>query len=219
MRLLLWMALLGITIPACAQKNDMKELLHTAALNNDTVTIREVLAKGADKEARDAEGRTPLMAATYHNHVDAAKILIAAGANVNAQDKILNSPFLYAGAEGFTEIVKMCMKAGVDYKVFNRYGGSALIPACEHAHVEVVAALLSDKNFPIDHINRLGWTGLLEAVVLGTGSAQHVQVVKMLIAAGADLNIADKDGVTSLTHAKRKGQTEIARLLEQAGAK
>lgn len=196
-----------------------EQQLLKAATENDTAGIREALTAGAKIETRDADGRTPLMAATYHNHVNAARLLIDHGANVNAQDKILNSPFLYAGAEGFTEIVKMSMKAGADYKVFNRYGGSALIPACEHAHVEVVAALLSDKNFPVDHVNRLGWTGLLEAIILGNGSARHIQVVKMLIEAGANVNIADKDGVSPLEHAKRKGQTAIATLLEQAGAR
>ena len=106
--------------------------LHSAAAENDVQGIREALAAGAKTETRDGDGRTPLMAAVYHNHINAAKLLIENGANVNAQDKILNSPFLYAGASGFTEIVKMCMKAGADYKVYNRYGGSALIPACEH---------------------------------------------------------------------------------------
>ncbi len=144
------------------------------------------------------------MTAVYKHHSTAAQTLIEAGADVNAQDKILNSPFLYAGAEGMTDIVRMCMKAGADYKVYNRYGGSALIPACERGHVETVKALLEDKQFPIDHINRLGWTGLLEAVILGDGGPKHVQIVQLLIEAGANLNIADKDGVTTLQHARQK---------------
>ncbi|RPD38623.1 ankyrin repeat domain-containing protein [Chitinophaga barathri] len=226
MKQLLIILMLGVT-PACAQqKKDltMKETnadkkLLAAATANDTTAVQRALAAGADKETRDNEGRTPLMAAVYRNHTAVARLLIEAGANVNAQDKILNSPFLYAGAEGFTAIVQMCMKAGADYTVYNRYGGSALIPACEHGHVETVAALLSDPKFPVDHINRLGWTGLLEAIILGTGSERHIAVVKMLIAAGANVNIADKDGVTPLTHARHKGQKEIIRLLEEAGAK
>lgn len=213
---------LGFTT-ACAQQQTEpamkdKQLLG-AATANDTTAVQAALAAGADTEVRDGEGRTPLMLAVYRDNIAAARLLINAGANMNAQDKILNSPFLYAGAEGLTEIVQLCMKAGADYTVFNRYGGSALIPACERGHVETVAALLSDKKFPIDHINRLGWTALLEAVILGSGGERHIAVVKMLIAAGANVNIADKDGVTPLAHARKKGQREIARLLEQAGAK
>lgn len=227
MKLLLWTLMLGLALPACAQKNKENKpmsnaadkKLMKAAAENDTTRIREALAAGAKTESRDGQGRTALMAATYHNQVQAARILIEAGADVNAQDKILNSPFLYAGAEGFTEIVSLCMKAGADYKVYNRYGGSALIPACERGHTEVVALLLTDKKFPVDHINRLGWTGLLEAIILSNGGPAHQQIVKMLIAAGANVNLADKDGVTPLAHARQKGQKEIVKILEEAGAR
>lgn len=227
MKIILLALALGITMPACAQHekemskmdNSANKQLQSAAAANDTNAIRVALQAGAQIESRDGEGRTPLMTAVYKHHTPAAQVLIDAGANVNAQDKILNSPFLYAGAEGMTDIVRMCMKAGADYTVYNRYGGSALIPACERGHVETVKALLEDKKFPIDHINRLGWTGLLEAVILGNGGARHVQIVQLLINAGADLNIADKDGVTTLQHARQKRQTDIVRLLEKAGAK
>jgi ankyrin repeat protein len=222
MRIILLLAVLWLSSPACAQKNKevtvVDNTIFKAAANNDTAALKRALSNTALLEARDASGRTPLMVATYHQHSAAAQVLIAAGANVNARDNMLNSPFLYAGAEGLTAILKGCM-AGADYKVFNRYDGSALIPACEHGHIDVIALLLADKNFPVNHINRLGWTALLEAVILGEGGAVHQQVVKMLIAAGADVNIADKDGVTALQHARKKGYKEIAQLLQQAGGK
>lgn len=223
MRLILLLAMCWLASPACAQKD--KEVIvrdntiFKAAANNDTAAIKQALTNRALLEAKDGEGRTPLMVATYHHHAAAAQVLIAAGANVNAQDKMLNSPFLYAGAAGYADILKMCMAAGADYKVYNRYGGSALIPAAERAHIDVITLLLADKNFPVNHINRLGWTALLEAVILGQGGAPHQQVVKMLIAGGADVNIADKDGVTPLQHAQNKGYNEIVKALQQAGAK
>ena len=190
-----------------------------AAANNDTAAIQRALSDRALLETRDADGRTPLMVATYHHQAAAAQVLISAGANVNAQDNMQDSPFLYAGAEGYADILKMCMAAGADYKVYNRYGGSALIPACERGHIDVISLILADKNFPLNHINRLGWTALLEAVILGQGGATHQQVVKMLIAAGADVNIGDKDGITALQHAKKRGYTAIVAMLQQAGAK
>ncbi|MGX5818712.1 ankyrin repeat domain-containing protein [Chitinophaga lutea] len=220
-------AALAASLPACAQRHtdivmtqqDHNRSLQKAATSGDTAGIRAALSAGASIETRDNQGRTPLMLAVYGEHTDAAAALIASGANVNAQDQLLNSPFLYAGAEGLTEIVRLCMKSGADYKVYNRYGGSALIPACERGHVETVKALLSDKNFPIDHINRLGWTGLLEAIILGNGGAEHTEIVRLLIQAGTNVNIADKDGVTPLAHARQKRQQTIVRLLEAAGAK
>lgn len=227
MKIILLALALGLTMPACAQHekemskmdNSANKRLQAAAAAGDVNAIREAIRSGAQIEFRDADGRTPLMTAVYKHHTDAVRELIGAGASVNAQDKILNSPFLYAGAEGMTDIVRMCMKAGADYTVYNRYGGSALIPACERGHVETVKAILEDKKFPINHINRLGWTALLEAVILGNGGKAHIEIVHLLIDHGADLNIADKDGVTTLQHARQKRQTEIVRLLEQAGAK
>jgi ankyrin repeat protein len=71
----------------------------------------------------------------------------------------------------------------------------------------------------IDHVNRLGWTALLEAVILGDGGAAHVEIVRLLLAGGARVNLADRDGVTPLAHARARGHTEIARLLQAAGGR
>ena len=114
-----------------------------------------------------------------------------------------------------TEILKMALAAGADLKDINRYRGTGLIPAAHHGHVEAVKLLLAtaiDK----DHVNNLGWTALLEAVVLGDGGQRHTEIVRLLVAAGANVNIADRDGVTPLAHAKRRGYAEMARIL--AGA-
>lgn len=185
----------------------------------DLAKLEQWLSKKPNLEVKNEKGETPLMAATYLNQAPLVSLLIAAGANVNAQDNMLNSPFLYAGASGYLDIVKLCVKAGADYQVFNRYNGSALIPACEKGHVAVVAELLKDKNFPIDHINRLGWTALLEAVILGDGGPKQIQIVQMLVDAGCDIHIKDKDGVNSLTHARQKNFQEIVTILEKAASK
>lgn len=216
-----------IAMTGCAQDKqaanpsggDRNSLLLKAAATNDTAVIKQVLTGKTNIEARDNKQRTALMVATYHHHTAAAALLIAAGADVNAQDDMLNSPFLYAGAEGYLDILQLCLKAGANYKVYNRYGGTALIPACERGHVEIVRTLLQDKAFPIDHVNRLGWTGLLEAIILSNGGPAHVQIVQMLVDAGCKVNLADKDGVTPLAHARQRGFKEIAGILERAGAK
>ncbi|WP_220100769.1 ankyrin repeat domain-containing protein [Chitinophaga oryzae] len=199
--------------------SDSNSLLLKAAAANDTAVIKQLLAGKTNTEARDNKQRTALMIATYHHHTAAAALLTAAGADVNAQDDMLNSPFLYAGAEGYLDILQLCLKAGANYKVYNRYGGTALIPACERGHVEVVRTLLQDKTFPVDHVNRLGWTALLEAIILSNGGPAHVQIVQLLLDAGCKVNLADKDGITPLAHARQRGFKEIAGMLESAGAK
>lgn len=210
------------TLTACSQEKTMtsntNEIFQIIAKHNIS-DLELWLAKKPNLELKNKKGETPLMAATYLNQLPMVKLLIAAGANVNAQDDMLNSPFLYAGASGYLEIVKLCVKSGADYTVFNRYNGSALIPACEKGHVAVVEELLKDKTYPIDHINRLGWTALLEAVILGDGGPKQVKIVQLLVDAGCDISIKDKDGVNSLEHAKKKNFKEIVNILEKAGSK
>jgi ankyrin repeat protein len=156
--------------------------------------------------------------ATHADNVEMARVLISAGADVNAKDHIEDSPYLYAGAEGRNEILQMTLEAGADVKSTNRYGGTALIPAAHHGHPETVAILLRTR-IDKDHVNKLGWTALLEAVILGDGSATYARIVRMLVKAGANPNIADRQGVTPLAHARARNFPEIAKILEAAGGR
>ena len=186
---------------------------------NDKDLIAKILETNPNLEVKDNKGRTALMLATYNNDTEIAKLLIKAGASVNAQDEMLNSPFLFAGASGYLEIVKLCLANGADFTVFNRYGGSALIPAAEKRHLDVVNLLVKTPGYPIDHINNLGWTALLEAIILGETGKVQVEIIKSLVEAGCDVNIADKNGVTPLAHAKARLMKEVINILTQAGAK
>ena len=113
---------------------------------------------------------------------------------------------------------KLANEAGADPAITNRYGGIALIPASERGHVETVRYLLEETDVDVDHVNKLGWTALLEAILLSDGGPRHQAIVAMLIEAGADVDLADKDGVRPLTHARARGQLETAALLVAAGA-
>jgi ankyrin repeat protein len=194
------------------------EALLRAAESGNLVAARAALAAGAAVDARDSRGRTALLIATYRNDIPLTRLLIAARADVNAKDAMEDSPYLYAGAEGRAEILKMTLAAGADLKSLNRYGGTALIPACHHGHVENVRILLGTA-IDIDHVNNLGWTALLEAVILGDGRAAHTEIVRALVAHGARLDLADRDGVTPLQHARRRGQAAIVAILAAAGAR
>jgi len=192
--------------------------LLAAAEKGDVATVQRLLKSGIAADARDGAGRTALLVATRANRVEVARVLIAAKADVNATDNIQDSPYLYAGAEGRNEILKMTLAAGADLKSVNRYGGTALIPAAHHGHPETVKILLGtaiDK----DHVNKLGWTALLEAVILGDGGKVHTEIVRLLVAAGANVNLADRDGVTPLKHARLRGYTAIADILAASGAR
>ena len=169
-------------------------------------------------DARDALGRTALMRATYAGDATAVGALLEAGADVNLRDFMLNNPFLYAGAEGMLDIVKLTTKAGADPRITNRYGGTALIPAAERGHVEVVKYLLEHTSVDVNHVNRLGWTALLEAIVLSDGGPRHQEIVAALIRHGADVNLPDRSGRSALHHARERGYAKIEALLVAAGA-
>lgn len=195
-----------------------KELFQ-AVTANDLKAVQSILsANTVNLEVKNDKGETPLMVATYKMYNEIALYLIDHGANVNTQDHNLNSPFLYAGAEGNLELVQKSLAHGADFTVFNRYNGTALIPAAEKGHLKIVKVLVNTPNFPIDHVNRLGWTALMEAIVLSNGGPIHVDIVKALIEGGVDVNIPDHDGKTPLYHAKARKFKSIVTLLEAVGA-
>ncbi|WP_265923146.1 ankyrin repeat domain-containing protein [Cupriavidus nantongensis] len=205
------------SVPAAAGATPEQQLREAAA-RGDAAQVSALLARGASIDARDAQGRTALLLATHHNRVEAARVLIDAGADVNAQDAIHDSPYLYAGARGHNEILRLALAHGADLRSTNRYGGTALIPAAERGHVETVRMLIT-AGVAVDHVNRLKWTALLEAIILGNGGAAHTEIVRLLVKAGADVNLADGDGVTPLQHARLRGYRQIAQILVAAGAR
>ncbi|WP_261378461.1 ankyrin repeat domain-containing protein [Paenibacillus agilis] len=208
--------------PTSSKTNDEKvlnEALLAAAEKGETTEVLQRLKNGADINTRDKDGRTPVMLATVGNHPVTVKVLLDRGADVNIQDDRKDNPYLYAGAEGLTEVLKLAIEAGADTKLTNRYGGTALIPAAEHAHLDIIEYLVQHSDVDINHVNNLGWTALMEAIVLGSGGEEHQRVVEMLIQYGADVNIPDIDGVSALEHAKSRGYDEIEKMLVAAGAK
>ena len=213
-----WLFLAALCPPLLAAGDTMNSQLHKAAAADDVAAIGTLLSKGAEIDARDASGATALLVATHGNKVNAARALIEAGADVNAKDQISDSPYLYAGARGHLEILTMTLAQGADLRSTNRYGGTALSPAPERGHVETVRRLI-DAGVAEDHVNRLGWTALLEAIILSDGGPRHQQIVQALVDAGANVQLADGDGVTPLQHAVRRGHTETERILRAAGAR
>ena len=213
----LWlMALLLVTLvsPMTVTAQPMLE----AAERGDTASFDRLIAAGAPIDAANAAGQTPLLLAVQNNHLAIALRLIDAGADINAQAANRDTPWLLAGALGRTAMLRHMFPKGPDFSIRNRFGGNALIPACERAHVDTVAFLVTTP-IDVNHVNNLGWTCLLEIVILGDGGPRHVEVTKLVLGAGANPNIADRDGVSPLQHARRRSQREVAALIEAAGGR
>lgn len=201
-------------VPPSASEIAAYRGLHAAAAAGDLAAAGRLAASGAALDARDGHGRTPLHVAGHGGHHEMARLLLAKGADANALDSQQYDLITIAAVRDDARMVRLAIEGGNNPRnVTSPYQGTALIAAAHLGHVEPVRALI-EAGAPLDHVNNLGWTALLEAVILGDGGARHAEIVRLLLAAGAKNDIGDKTGVTALEHAKRKGQSEIVRILE-----
>lgn len=230
--LLLALALLGL-LTACGAteeggepepertgRGEADRALIRAAERGDAREVERLLESGASASARDQSGRTALVAAAYGNEVRVAELLVDAGADVNAKDDTEQSAYLISTSEVGDDprLLRLTLRNGADVASLDSYDGTGLIRASERGYVGIVRELLK-TDVDVDHVNNLEWTALLEAIVLGDGGENHTEVVRLLVGAGADVNLADGDGVTPLQHARGRGFEEISRILEGAGAR
>lgn len=183
--------------------------LHAAAHAGDAARIAALAPSGADLEARDRAGRTPAHVAAFASSDDALRALAAAGGDLNALEGQDYDVLTIAAVANDPTLVALALELGNRADLITSpYEGTALIAAAHLGHADVVR-LLAEGGAPLDHVNNLGWTALMEAVVLGDGGPDHVATVQALVAAGADPTIPDGDGVTPLAHAEARGFSQI----------
>jgi ankyrin repeat protein len=193
--------------------------LHDAAARGDIAEIEQLIAEGEKPNIQDANSRTPLHVAAFRRQHAAARALIRLGADPNALDAQRYDVITIAAVNNDLEMLNIALAGGGNARaVTSPYDGTALIAASHRGHVEIVRALIAAKA-PLNHVNDLGWTALLEAVVLGNGGANHTATVEALVKAGADIFLPDRHGTTALAHARTRGYSQIARILENAGGR
>ena len=196
-------------------KQQANRRLLAAAESGDVTAAALALRAGATLETRDARGRTPLLLAVAEDRLAVARLLVYLGADPDALDDQHDTPWLVTGVTGSVDMLEVLLPAGPDLTIPNRFGGTSLIPASERGHVAYVRRAVR-TGIKVNHVNNLGWTALLEAVILGDGSRRYQEIVTILLNAGADPLVADRDGVTPLQHATRRGHTEVASILRNA---
>jgi len=193
--------------------------LHAAAAKGDATEIERLVKAGAPIDARDSRARTPLHIATYMQEPDAARALMRLGADSNALESQQYDIVTIAAVANDVPMLKVALDGGCKAtNVTSPYQGTALIAAAHLGHDEVVRMLIAAKA-PLDHVNNLGWTALIESIVLGDGGKRHIATLKALVDAGANVNLADRSGDTPLTLAKKRGFSEMAKILESAHAR
>lgn len=187
--------------------------LHRAAWDDDAAAIRRLAEGGADLDARDAARRSPAHVAAFASSDAALRALAEAGADMNALENGRYDVLTIAAVANDPELVSLALELGNRPDlVTSIYDGTALIAAAHLGHHEVVRRLVAG-GAPLDHVNNLGWTALMEAVVLGDGGPDHIATVRVLVEAGADAGIPDYEGATPLQHAEARGFAEIVDII------
>jgi hypothetical protein len=193
--------------------------LHAAAARGDATEIRRLLAEGADPNARDGRGRTPLHVAAHLARAEAMQALVAGGADPRALDDQRYDVLTIAAVRDDLATLRLGLELGGDPRaITSPYDGTTLIAAAHLGHEEVVGTLIR-AGAPLDYVNNLGWTALIEAIVLGDGGARHVATLRALVEAGADVGLADGSGASPLRLARERGHAAMVAILEEAGAR
>ncbi len=190
--------------------------LHAAAHRGDLPTLVATIAGRAPIDARDGHGRTALHVATFASQRDAIKLLAAAGADLGALEHDRYDAVTIAAVADDEETLALLLALGASAKLTtSRYDGTALIAAAHLGHDGVVRQLIA-AGAPLNHVNNLHWTALIEAVVLGDGGPRHQATLRALVDAGADVSLTDREGRTALQLARSRGFKEMVRILEAA---
>jgi uncharacterized protein len=218
-------AALASTVPAWAQVAPSASEaatysgLHAAAHQGDAGKIARLVASGAAVNATDAHGRTPLHVATFARQREAIRALAKAGADIDRLEADRYDAVTIASVADDEETLRLLLQLGASAKqTTSRYDGTALIAAAHLGHDGVVRQLIA-AGAPLDHVNNLHWTAVIESIVLGNGGARHQATLRALIDAGANLQLTDRNGQTPLALAKSRGYAAMVAMLEKAGAR
>ena len=147
------------------------------------------------------------------------RALAQGGADLGALENDRYDAVTIAAVADDEDTLRLLLQLGASAKLItSRYDGTALIAAAHLGHDGVVRQLIA-AGAPLDHVNNLHWTALIESIVLGQGGPRHVATLQALVEAGANTQLADRQGQTPLALARARGYAPMVRVLLKAGAR
>jgi hypothetical protein len=207
----------GAQVPPGAEQAARYGGLLAAAHRGDLAALDRLLAAGTDLRARDEQGRSAVHVAAFARRHEVLRRLARAGADLGALENDRYDAVTIAAVADDEETLRVLLELGASAKlVTSRYDGTALIAAAHLGHDGVVRQLIR-AGAPLDHVNNLHWTAVIEVVVLGDGGPRHQATLRALLDAGASVALTDRSGRTPLDLARSRGYAEMVALLEAAG--
>ena len=209
-----WPLEIRAQIPPSSEDVSNYTAVLAAAARGDAQRIEALVTKGERVDVRDTFGRTPLHVAAYGGQHEAMRVLVRAGADPNALENDRYDIVTIAAVANDILTLNVSLALGGSAKnVTSRYNGTALIAAAHLGHAEVVRILIR-AGAPLDHVNNLGWTAVIESIILGDGGPRHTETLKALVVAGANVNLPDRQGQTPLFLARSRGYHAMVSILE-----
>uniref|UniRef100_A0A2K6KHH1 Ankyrin repeat and KH domain containing 1 n=1 Tax=Rhinopithecus bieti TaxID=61621 RepID=A0A2K6KHH1_RHIBE len=224
--------------------NEFKEsALTLACYKGHLDMVRFLLEAGADQEHKTDEMHTALMEACMDGHVEVARLLLDSGAQVNMPADSFESPLTLAACGGHVELAALLIERGANLEEVNDEGYTPLMEAAREGHEEMVALLLAQGaniNAQTEETQETALTlaccgGFSEVAdflikagadielgcstpLMEASQEGHLELVKYLLASGANVHATTATGDTALTYACENGHTDVADVLLQAGA-
>jgi ankyrin repeat protein len=206
-------------VPPRAAELEAYSGLHLAAALGDAMEVTRLITAGADINSRDGYERTPLHVATYFRRHDVITVLAKSGADLGAKERDAYDAVTIAAVADDVATLRVLIDAGASAKlVTSKHNGTALIAAAHLGHDEVVKLLIK-AGAPLNHVNSLGWTAIIESIVLGKGGPRHTETLRALVQAGANVNLPDREGMSPRMLAWARGYWDMVRILENAGGR
>jgi ankyrin repeat protein len=212
--------LLETGIPIDQRNNALETPLIVATSHNKPEIVRMLLENGADVNAKRENGSTALLFACVLGKEELVQLLIERGADVNITNNNLDTPLMVATDGGFDRICEMLIRYGADTRLGRKNGATALHISAGKGDIRIVRLLL-DK-IPVNIVNNDNETPLLVAL-----ARNQLEIVKMLLEAGASPEIVSNYGVTAYDLAIRdknlwklllKNTDSIGFLIRQKGS-
>src|ERR1035437_9103176 len=208
-------SLLASCVVSLAQTNphntDSRQLFN-AATTNDVETVKVLLNKGVNINAKDTNGATALIKAASRGYADMTRLLLDKGAEINVKADYGWTALIGAAGGGYADMTRLLLDKGADINAKADEGITALMIAAVKGHADTVNLLL-DKGADINVQDDLGWTALMFAV-----AGDKTNMVNILLDKGADINAKDNFGWNALMFAADKGQTKAVKILLNKGA-